>query len=97
MYDLYSSQAFEEKYTYTGCDLGAAWFPNKTVFRLWAPTAEEAFVNLYRSGNPDADDLIGQIRMRADVKGTWVAERVGNLNGIYYTYRVFVEGHISDA
>ena len=97
MYDLYSSQAFEEKYTYTGCDLGAAWFPNKTVFRLWAPTAEEAFVNLYRSGNPDADDLIGQIRMRADVKGTWVAERVGDLNGIYYTYRVFVDGHISEA
>ena len=41
MYDLYSSQAFEEKYTYTGCDLGATWFPNRTVFRLWAPTADE--------------------------------------------------------
>ena len=54
MHDLYSSQAFEEKYTYTGCDLGAVWTPMKTVFRVWAPTAETASVNLYRSGTPSA-------------------------------------------
>ena len=97
MYDLYSSHAFEEKYTYTGCDLGAAWAPNKTVFRLWAPTAEEVLVNLYRSGNPEADDLLGQLHMRRDIKGTWVAERIGDLNGIYYTYGVLVDGHITEA
>ena len=97
MYDLYSSHAFEEKYTYPGNDLGAVWQENKTVFRVWAPTAEEVTVNLYRSGNHDADDLIAQLHMRPDVNGTWIAERVGNLNGIYYTYLVMVDGHICEA
>ena len=97
MYDLYSSQTFEDKYTYTGCDLGVTWSPDRTVFRLWAPTADDVTVNLYRTGNPDADDLIAQIHMKQDVKGTWLAERVGNLNGIYYTYLVMVDGHVCEA
>ena len=97
MYDLYSTQAFEDKFTYTGCDLGASWYPNKTVFRVWAPTAEDVTINFYRSGAPVADDLIGQQRMHADVKGTWIAERVGDLNGVYYTYRVTVDGHVCEA
>lgn len=97
MYDLYSSHTFEEKYTYTGCDLGAVWSGSKTVFRVWAPTAEEVTVNLYRSGDPAADNLIGQLHMQHDVKGTWTAERIGDLNGIYYTYLVLVDGHICEA
>jgi len=97
MYDLYSSHAFEEKYTYTGCDLGATWSEHSTVFRVWAPTAEEVTVNLYRSGTHDTDDLIGQLHMHPDQNGTWIAERVGDLNGIYYTYLVMVDGHICEA
>ena len=97
MHDLYSSQAFEEQYTYTGCDLGAQWFPNKTVFRVWAPTAEKVCINLYRSGNSDADDLLCQLQMHPDKKGTWTAQRVGDLNGVYYTYQVLVDGHLHEA
>ena len=51
----YSTEEFESKYTYTGSDLGANWTPDETVFRLWAPTATSARVNLYLSGDPDAD------------------------------------------
>ena len=97
MYDLYSSQAFEEKYTYNGCDLGAQWTPAKTVFRVWAPTAEKVCVNLYRSGTPDAEDLLCQLHMHPDKKGTWTAQRVGNLQGLYYTYQVLVDGHLTEA
>ena len=97
MYDLYSSHAFEEKYTYTGTDLGMTWTENKTAFRVWAPTAEEVTVNLYRSGTPGTDDLIAQLRMHPDKKGTWTAERFGNLNGIYYTYLVKTDGHVAEA
>ena len=86
----YSTKEFEEKYTYTGADLGASWTPEKTLFRLWAPTATSARVNLYASGNPGAEDLIQQIRMKRDVNGTWVAEVPGNLNGTYYTFGVTV-------
>jgi len=97
MYDLYSSHAFEEQYTYNGCDLGAFWSPAKTVFRVWAPTAEEVTVKLYRSGTPFADDLLCQLHMRPDKCGTWVTERVGDLSGLYYTYQVLVDGHLNEA
>ena len=97
MYDLYSTNVFEEKYTYTGHDLGAFWTPQQTTFRLWAPTAEEVTINLYRSGDAEADDLLGQVHMTPDVNGTWVAQRFGNLHGVYYTYLVMVDGHICEA
>lgn len=97
MHDLYSSTAFEEKYTYSGHDLGAVWTPEKTTFRVWAPTAEEVTVNLYQSGIPHADDLLEQLHMTPDVCGTWVAEHAGDLNGTYYTYLVIVDGHMQEA
>ena len=97
MHDLYSSHSFEEQYTYNGCDLGAQWSPAKTVFRLWAPTAEKVTVNLYRSGAQHLDDLLFQLTMRPDTHGTWIAERMGNLHGLYYTYQVSVDGHVTEA
>ena len=96
MYDLYSSQNFEDKYTYTGCDLGVQWSPRATVFRVWAPTAEKISVNLYRSGTPDAEDFLCQLHMYPDKCGTWTANRSGNLNGIYYTYEVLVDGELRE-
>lgn len=97
MHETYSSGVFEERFTYGGRDLGASWTPQKTVFRVWAPTAEDVIVNLYRSGDPDADDLLGQLHMSRDLQGTWVAERLGDLNGVYYTYLVNVDDHICEA
>ncbi len=97
MHDLYSSSEFEAKYTYTGTDLGAAWTKEKTAFRLWAPTAEEVTINLYSSGNVDHADLLQQIPMTPDANGTWVAECCEDLNGIYYTYLVMVDGQIKEA
>lgn len=97
MYDLYSTEAFEEKYTYHGSDLGAFWTPGETAFRLWAPTAQDVTINLYRTGNPDADDLLCQTHMQPDVNGTWVARRSGDLKGLYYTFLVMVDGQIVEA
>ena len=77
MHDLYSSHSFEEQYTYTGCDLGAQWSPAKTVFRLWAPTAENVTVNLYRSGAQHLNDLLFQLTMRPDThKGSFKRKKV---------------------
>ena len=97
MHEVYSTSAFEEKYTYTGTDLGATWTPHKTTFRVWAPTAEDVIINLYSSGTAHTDDLLVQLRMQPDVNGTWVAERDGDLNGVYYTYLVMVDGVIREA
>lgn len=92
MFELYNSTDFEKMNTYTGNDLGAAWSEEKTSFRLWAPTAEMVQIHLYKSGNGDAKDLLETIDMTRDIQGTWVASKKGNLNGVYYTYSVQVEG-----
>ena len=97
MYEAYSTPAFEEQYTYSGNDLGAIWSPEKTTFRLWAPTAGDVTINLYRSGTPGTEDLLAQLHMVKDVQGTWVAERMGDLNGLYYTYLVLVDGRMVEA
>jgi len=90
MPDNYSSAEFEAQYTYHGNDLGAVWEAEKTTFKVWAPTATKAFVNLYRCGTAGTDDLIEQIKMKKDLNGTWIAVKNGNLNGVYYTYTVTV-------
>ena len=64
----YSTEEFESKYTYTGSDLGANWSPEMTLFRLWAPTATSARVNLCVTGDPDADDLIRQEYLMNSIK-----------------------------
>lgn len=97
MSDRYSTPAFGAAYTYDGSDLGAHWCPCATAFRVWAPTARAVCVKLYRSGNPEADDLLETIPMRSDIGGTWVAEKAGDLNGVYYTYLVDVDGVINEA
>ena len=101
MHIQYSTKEFEEKYTYTGNDLGAVWTAEKTTFRVWAPTADQVKVNLYSSGNNTGDakstDLSEQLIMKPAEKGTWVATKDGDLNGIYYTYLVTVNGREQEA
>ena len=97
MYERYADLAFEAEYTYTGADLGSVWTPDATYFRLWAPTAEEVTINLYQSGEPYAQDLMGQLRMQKDINGTWVAAKEGNCSGLYYTYLVMVDGQMNEA
>ena len=93
----YSTEGFENNFTYTGDDLGAVWTAERTTFRVWAPTASAVSVNLYQSGTRGTDDLIEQIPMTADVNGTWVAEKAGDLNGVYYTYSVDIGGTVNEA
>lgn len=94
---IYSTEFFEEEYTYTGTDLGAVWTPEKTTFRVWAPVSDEVYVNLYESGTPDAEDLTDSLAMTKDVNGTWVLELEGDWNGAYYTYKTVSKGQETEA
>ena len=85
----YSTADFEDQFTYTGDDLGAIWAPERTTFRVWAPTADAVSVCLYGSGGETGmDPRLDTVPMTADVNGTWVAAVEGDLNGTYYTYAV---------
>ena len=88
MSKFYSTPDFEAAFTYSGDDLGAVWSNDATTFRLWAPLADAVSVNLYKSGNIAAQDLMKQIPMKQDISGTWVTTCKGDLNGVYYTYSV---------
>ncbi|MBP5185156.1 MAG: type I pullulanase [Lachnospiraceae bacterium] len=91
MPNIYSTEKFESEFTYTGSDLGATWTKEKTTFRVWSPVAEKMKVNLYKSGTEGTNDLIESIDMKADANGTWVAEKSGDQNGVYYTYTVTID------
>ena len=91
----YDTLEFEENYTYPGRDLGAFWSESKTVFRVWAPTAQDVALLLYREGR--GGEPLARQQLHPDVKGTWTAQRVGNLKGLYYTYLVTVDGVAREA
>ena len=93
----YSTDEFEAEFTYEGNDLGAVWTKESTTFRVWAPTATAVMVNLYETGDPASPDLTDQLEMTKDVQGTWVLNISGDLNGVYYTYQVDVEGKTVEA
>lgn len=97
MSEMYSTPDFESAFTYHGNDLGAVWSKEKTAFRLWAPTAKEVSVRLYRSGDITRKDLITEIPMSRDLCGTWLISCCGDLNGVYYTYLVDHGTHTVEA
>ena len=97
MPSFYSTAGFEAEYTYTGDDLGANWSKDATLFKLWAPTADEAFVNRYESGSQWKKDLIETLPMTKSVNGTWELEVKGDISGTYYTFSVTVDGAKAEA
>ena len=91
---IIGSTYFDEQLAYDGDDLGAIYTKEKTTFRVWAPTALEVSLNLYKEG--DGDNLMETLPMQADVKGTWVCEKEGDLNGVYYTYSVKIGNQVNE-
>lgn len=87
----YSSEEFEREYTYGGDDLGAVWTPVKTTFRVWAPTAQKVWLNLYENGD-DSTRLNERAAFYPGKNGTWTVKIPGDLHGMYYTFSVLVDG-----
>ena len=69
---LFDSQAFIDDYIYDGDDLGAVIDGDKTVFKVWAPTASEVVLNLFAAG--DGGEAYETIPMTLGEKGVWSAE-----------------------
>jgi len=96
MSNLFDSQAFADKFTYTGNDLGNTYTPSETKFRVWAPTATQ--VELLTFANASTSNASADVHpMTADVNGTWIGSLSGDQNGTIYSYRVHVNGKINVA
>ena len=84
------SKEFNEKYFYDG-ELGAIYSPDKTTFRVWAPTAKSVeFVNY-------SDDAAATPMKRGE-RGTWELTLDGDKQGLEYRYRLtFENGTVNEA
>lgn len=91
--ERFDSREFAEKFHYEGSDLGARYSKEKTSFKVWAPTAFSVYLNLYRTGSDVSDGagIISRSRMEPAGQGVWEIERLGDLDGIYYTFTVETE------
>ncbi len=94
MYEHVRTLGFDEQHYYNGSDLGAQFTPEKTGFRLWAPTADEAKVVCYE----DAETEEGiEYDMAKTEYGTWTAILEGDREGFFYTYNVKIEDEWREA
>lgn len=91
--EIFNSQDFEEEYYYEGNDLGANYSKEKTIFKVWSPTAEKISLNLYNKGSEEeGSDCIGTFQMNLIEKGIWTVKVEGDLHGTYYTYTINTNG-----
>lgn len=93
---LFESEEFEKEYAYDGGDLGVVLGEDETTFRVWAPTAESIFLNLYQSGDSKVDDGIGTIPLEKSNRGVWEVSVRENLKNRYYTYTVTADGRTQE-
>jgi pullulanase len=68
---------------YHGSDLGITYTPQKTTFRIWAPSAKELVVRIYNQGHEG--ELLETHNMKSDVNGTWLLNLKGDWKNHYYT------------
>ena len=74
---------------YTGSDLGLTYSQKASTFKIWAPTATAAKLNLYKS------DMGGtasrSVQMNRGENGVWFITLPENLKNNYYTFQVFMD------
>jgi len=94
---LFSGKAQKDIFTkypvYNGNDLGLTYSADKSTFRIWAPTAENAQLVLYSEGHGGEAGKF--FEMEKSTGGTWLLVLPGNQSGKFYTFRVKVLGEWS--
>jgi pullulanase len=81
---------FDNYPVYSGNDLEVNYSPEKTAFRIWAPTADDAKVLIFEDGIGGTP--LFEKKMKRDVDGTWVADFTEDLKGRFYSFRVKFDG-----
>jgi pullulanase len=71
---------------YNGKDLGLTYSPKAATFKIWAPTATAATLNLYKSDI--GGNAVRSINMNKGENGVWQITLPENLKNSYYTFQV---------
>lgn len=74
---------------YTGKDLGLTYSCQQSLLRIWAPTAENAELVLYKEGI--GGKALQTISMQKSQSGTWFALLKGEQKGKFYAFRVMIK------
>lgn len=61
-----------------------------TIFKLWSPTAEEVTLRLFKTGNDS--NSFETFSLESAKSGIWQKNLTKDLDGIYYTYQVKING-----
>ena len=89
---LTHSTAQESKISYPvykGSDLGLTYSQKASTFKIWAPTATAAKLNLYKSDMGVTASR--SIQMSSGENGIWLITLPENLKNNYYTFQVFMD------
>ena len=84
-FGIFDTPYFAKNFHYDGNDLGAVIHGEKTVFKIWAPTASKVILNLYADGH--SNSWIRDVEMTRGEKGVWECTAACG-HGTYYTYTV---------
>jgi pullulanase len=85
-----TAQNISSRYpVYNGKDLGLTYSPKAATFKIWAPTASAAKLNLYKSDM--GGSVIRSINMNKGENGVWQLTVPENLKNSYYTFQVNID------
>ena len=82
---------FEAFPTYYGDDLGLTYTPQKSIFKVWAPTADQLRIRFYDQGLGGAHTR--ESLMNKSDNGIWKIEFTEDLIGKYYTFQANIDGN----
>lgn len=85
--------SYEEYPIYKGDDLGLTYAPEKSTFKIWAPTAQAAKINLYEVGAGGSP--VKTQNLEYDRDGVWKVDFKEDLNNKFYTFQVNIKGNWS--
>ena len=71
---------------YEGDDLGVFWSPEKTVVKIWAPTAQIIELRLYKDG--ESTQSFHKTNLQSTGSGIWSTVLKGDYEGKFYTFRI---------
>ncbi len=96
--EIFLSNEFEEKYKYLKDDLGYEYSKEKTIFKIWAPTASNIILNLYNKGSEQEENSkkINSYNMTETENGVWTITIYEDLKDLYYTYTIEANGEINE-